>query len=670
MKTRLIAPNRKDWVPHGYQLRAIDHLCSRGSAALFLDPGMGKTAVTLAAFCELQDAGIAQKMLVIAPVRVCQLVWRQEAEKWTQFSHLRIVNMAGKSADERRKLLDADADVWLINPESVTWLCEQFQFQRLPFDTLVIDELTKFKNTGAVRSKKLHPLADKCPRRWGLTGTPVPNGYMDLFGQMRVLDGGASLGRYITHYLDRFFQQGRDGFSYVLRKDADKAIEALIEPYVFRASSEDYLTLPPLIEDKIELELPSPVKAKYKQMKRDMILKLENQTITAANAAATYNKLQQLAGGAIYTGLGDREFVNVHDLKIDALIDLIEELQGKPLLVAYAYDHERQRITEALKKHFGSNFGEVPHLGGGVSARRAEEIERAWNAGELPVLLCHPASAGHGLNMQLGGASHLCWFTQTWDYELYEQFIKRVHRQGNSAERIVMHKLIVKETIDELVEDALETKATTQDALLAALKSEFVKDDPSAASAFVTTAGAQQPMSFRKLQSPGLGPVTSAPAPAPAAARGWGTPQGAPTAPTAPQAPAQPRGWGAPPQEVAPVVAPAPEQNSYNNFTTDVQQAMAPPTPETWGAPESSNPPFDGGTTLIKPPEQEKVKKTRAKKAETVEVVESDTVATVGVQRRVSFNVDGYLLTRMMNGGATFEQALEEVAIIVEGLKS
>ena len=531
---RMVAPSHKDWVPHGYQTRAIEHLCARGSAALFLDPGMGKTAVTLAAFCELQDAGIASTMLVIAPMRVCQLVWRQEAKKWSQFRHLRFAMMAGKSAEERTRLLRAAADIWLLNPESVPWLCDQFLMGRLPFDTGVVDELTKFKNASALRSKKLQPLFDKMPRRWGLTGTPVPNGYMDLFGQMRLLDSGASLGKYITHFRDRFFQQGRDGFSYDLRPNAAKQIEKAVEPYVFRASSDDYLTLPPLSTRRIELELPKPVRAKYKEMKRDMIVAIEGKTITAANMAAVYNKLQQFAGGAMYTSPPD--YVKVHDLKLDALDDLIEELAGQPLLVAYAYGHELERI---LERH-----PNTPYLGGGVTGKRAEEIEQQWNAGKIPVLLCHPASAGHGLNMQLGGAGHLCWFTQTWDYELYDQFIRRVHRQGNSAERIVMHKIMLLDTIDELVEDALNGKETTQDALLAALKSEIIRDDPSAVSAFNTTVGAN----MRILSSPGA-PANAAPAQTEqkaAGVRGWGAANGL-AAPTIqpPAAPVQQaKGWG------------------------------------------------------------------------------------------------------------------------------
>lgn len=687
MKLRAVDPKHKEWVPHGYQVRGIDHLCSRGSATLFLDPGMGKTAVALAAFLELQDAGIAQRMLVIAPMRVCQLVWRQEAAKWTQFRGLRIVNLAGKSADERKRLLQADADIWLINPESVPWLCDQFQFQRLPFDTVVIDELTKFKNSRAVRSKKLQPLMDKVARRWGLTGTPVPNGYMDLFGQMKIIDGGAALGKFITHFRDRFFQAGRDGFSYELKRGADKTIEALIEPYTFRAAADDYLTLPPLIPAPIELELPPKVREQYKQMKRDMLVQLEGQTITATNAAAVYNKLQQLAGGAMYSNSEQREFVTVHELKVDALIDLIDELQGQPLLVAYAYEHERIRINEALKAHFyGAKAGlmpDIPYLGGGVKGWRAEEIEQDWNAGKLPVLLAHPASAGHGLNMQLGGAAHLCWFTQTWDYELYDQFIRRIHRQGNSAERIVMHKIIVKETIDELVEDALESKATTQDALLTALKSELVKDDPNAATAFVTTIGAN----MRKLTSPGgAAPAQQTQQSAPqqtqaAAPRAWGqpqqsapAPQAAPAAPQQAAQPAAPRGWGnkAPAQQAAPAPAPVQEplpQEATTLFSPAVQEQFAEPgavDPQwTGNAQGGDTVPFDGGQPiLMEPPAKEAAQRaTRSSKKSAAKV-------EVSSDLRITFDVGSYINGRLLSNTAlTFEEAFNEAATIVGALR-
>lgn len=662
---RRIAPKHNDWTPHGYQTRAIEHLCARGSAALFLDPGMGKTAVTLAAFCELQDAGIANTMLVVAPMRVCQLVWRQEAEKWTQFRHLRFAMMAGKSADERKTLLRADADIWLINPEGVSWLADQFFMSRLPFDTLCIDELTKFKNGSAQRSKKLQPLADKMPRRWGLTGTPVPNGYMDLFGQMKVLDGGAALGKYITHFRDRFFQVGRDGFSYDLRPNAGKQIEKAVEPYVFRADADDYLTLPPLSTRRIEVEFTKELRTKYREMKRDMIVTLEGKTITAANMAAVYNKLMQFCGGAMYTS--PPSYVDVHKLKIEALKDLVDELAGQPLLVAYAYGHELQRILEV--------FPDAPYLGGGVSGKRAEEIEQQWNAGKLPLLLCHPASAGHGLNMQLGGAGHLCWFTQTWDYELYDQFIRRVHRQGNSAERIVMHKIMVLDSIDELVEDALTGKETTQDALLAALKSEIIRDDPNAAVAFGTTVGAN----MRKLSSPGPQQTTAAP-----------TAQQTQAAPQGGQANGPVKGWGnKAPQTAAQTAQPSPAADPNpprkggwgNTAFANAAPATETQQPDAQGAEDDA--PFEGGQPVLadappKPAKATRAPRAQADKASTAQVEQADPnraqrlVADTKAfsNRQVNYNVDvGAILKAMLEAGTSLDVAMEAIGNLTDHIE-
>lgn len=651
---RRIKASHKQWEPHAYQRKAIEHLCTRGSAALFLDPGLGKTSVALAAFCALQDEGIARTALVIAPMRVCQLVWRQEAKKWTQFGHLKFAMLAGKSAEERSRLLRADADIWLINPESVPWLCDQFKGTRLPFDTGIVDELTKFKNSRALRSKQLQPLFDKMPRRWGLTGTPVPNGYMDLFGQMRLIDGGAALGKYITHFRDRFFQMGRDGFSYDLRPEAGKQIEKAVEPYVFRADADDYLTLPPLQTRRIELELPKPVRAKYKEMKRDMIVAIEGKTITAANMAAVYNKLQQFVGGAMYTSPPD--YVRTHDLKLDALDDLIEELAGQPLLVAYAYGHELARI---LERH-----PNTPFLGGGVSGKRAEEIEQQWNAGKIPVLLCHPASAGHGLNMQLGGAGHLCWFSQTWDYELYDQFIRRVHRQGNAAERIVMHKIMVLDTMDELVEDALSGKETTQDALLAALKSEIIRDDPSALSAFNTNVGAN----MRKLSSPGAPQAAAQPAfqqTAQVLAQGLA------------QGPAQSggvKGWGsaAPVAQAATPEAPttAPAARGWGSTAF----AAAQPVHETVEQPAATNEapqeaPFDGGQPVLAdaPPKAEKAARApRARSTASEPLIAASPAVYINKNVVYEFNVAEIL--KVLVDVTSVEQALEAIAALADHL--
>lgn len=465
--------SHKEWVPHAYQERAVEHLLDNPIAALFLDPGLGKTSITLEAFRQLKEAGVAKRMLVVAPLRVCQLVWRQEGAQWTQFRDLQFSLLHG-TLKQKRAALDADADIYLINPEGIAWLADQvggglFGKRRFPFDTVVIDELTKFKNARSKRHKALRPLLAKVARRWGLTGTPVPNGYMDLFGQMLILDDGRALGTYITHFRNRYFQQGYTGFDWTLRAGAAKEIEERIAPYVLRMSAADYLDLPQLVNDVREIEMEPKIRKLYAQLKKESVLELgEDGTVVAENAGGVYSKLKQMANGAVYLidDEGKKKHVWLHDYKLDALEELIEELQGKQLLVGYEFRHDLERLL--------ARFPDAPYLGHGVSAKKAQEIERAWNAGEMPVLFAHPASAGHGLNFQKGGAGHLCWFSTTVDYELYEQFLKRILRQGNTADRVVNHALVVRGTVDALSLDTIHGKAVTQERFLQALNSELV----------------------------------------------------------------------------------------------------------------------------------------------------------------------------------------------------
>lgn len=554
----------------------MEHLINNNSAALFYDPGLGKTSTTLQAFKTLQEAGVAQRALVIAPVRVCQLVWEQEAAGWTQFKDLRFANMASKSAQTRKNQLLANADIWLINPESVPWLVSQFQFQRLPFDTVIIDELTKFKNSRAKRSKQLQPLIDGVQRKWGLTGTPAPNGYEDLFGQMKILDGGAALGVYITQYRDRYFTRGRDGFSYELRPGADKLIQDKLKPYVHALRAEDYLDLPPLVEHEIAVELPKAVMEQYKHLKKQMVLDLPNASITAVNAAALSNKLTQFTGGAVYTA--DGAYSIVHDAKIEALEELVEELSGQQLLVAYHYNHELERLL--------SKFPHAKYIGSGVTGKQALEIEEEWNSGRLKLLFGHPASMGHGLNMQKSGASHICWFTQTWDYELYDQFIKRVLRGGTTATRITNHRLIAVETIDKAIGDAVVLKRNEQDSLLDALKAEFIKDDPASGRVF-----AQGDSEVRKIAGPDqTAPQQEIRQTTVVAPTGWNK-VAAPTA----QAQVQADKVAGP--QTQPLAQAAQQGNWAAKFVQTVEAPAAQPAPPTeapkraWGAVSQAEPP-------------------------------------------------------------------------------
>ncbi|MGH7749489.1 MAG: SNF2-related protein, partial [Candidatus Dormibacteria bacterium] len=337
-------------MPEPYQLRGSAFLCERGAAVLWLDPGMRKTSIVLHAFDTLRAAGSARKMLVIAPKRVCELVWRQEGAKWEEFRHLRFVFLHGPKKTAR---LAEDADVYLINPEGVMWLAKQLaRASAWPFDTIVFDEITKFKNSQSERSKalrgrvvggiKLPNLLARAERRWGMTGTPSANGYMDLFGQFLVLDDGAALGRFITHYRDTFFSVGYNGFDYTLQPGAEKRIQERLEPYVFSLDSADYLTLPDLQDNIIEIELEGSARTAYDAMRKDMVAQFPDGVIEAANTAAAYTKLSQMAGGAVYRPDGSVE--EIHAAKLDALADLIDELQGQQLLVAYEFRHEKDRM--------------------------------------------------------------------------------------------------------------------------------------------------------------------------------------------------------------------------------------------------------------------------------------------------------------------------------------
>lgn len=466
--TRRIEPTHKEWIPHGYQVRAVNFLVDRQAAALFLDPGLGKTSVTLAAFDILRSEGIAKKMLVVAPLRVCQLVWTQEGQEWTQFRHLKFSTLHGPKKGDR---LNDDSDIFLINPEGISWLVSQYKGKPWPFDTVTIDELTKFKNASSLRHKALMTKMSKVQRRWGLTGSPIPNGYLDLFGQMKTLDGGASLGNYYTRFRDKYFEADFSGFKYLLRRGSSKAIEAAIKPYVLRMAADDYLELPPRIDDIISVVMPKKARVIYEEMKKEMMAVLEGTVVEAGNAAAVYSKLKQMANGAVYAGDGvfePKKVVHIHDAKIEALEELIEELAGTPLLVGYEFRHDLARIQKALG-------GNIPYIGSGVTAKQAEQIEKDWNANKIPVLLAHPASAGHGLNFQKGNAFHIAWFSATWDYELYDQFIKRVLRQGNEATTVFNHIFIVEDTIDIKTREAILVKGFTQDAFHDALNSEIYR---------------------------------------------------------------------------------------------------------------------------------------------------------------------------------------------------
>ena len=486
-QSELFAQSSTPWRPHNYQKKAVKFLLEHACAALFLDPGLGKTSVTFAAIKFLKAKGLVDKVLIVAPLRVCHAVWPDEGKKWTDFEGLRVVVLHGKDKDE---LLKEDADIYVINAEGLPWLLDITatkglsgryrveldlkRWKRLGFDTLVIDELSKFKHPQTQRFKALKHVLHTFGRRWGLTGSPASNGLMDLFGQCYVLDQGRSLGQYITHYRMKYFTPNFDGFSWDLKEGAEEEIYKRLKPLALRMSAEDYLELPQLVEHDIRVDLPDKARRVYDQLEDDLIAKIDKKVIVAVNAAAASVKCRQVANGGVYLDPEveaflpphrgpKRKWVDLHDEKVDALADLVDELQGDPLLVAYDFEHDLARIKARLGKR-------VPHIGGGVTPTESNEIVGRWNRGEIPVLLAHPQSVAHGLNLQAGG-KHVCWHSLTWNYELYDQFIRRIYRQGTKAKRVIVHRIIAKDTVDEAVIAALRSKERGQKALFEALRS-------------------------------------------------------------------------------------------------------------------------------------------------------------------------------------------------------
>jgi hypothetical protein len=470
-QTRRVEPSWKPWVPLPYMTRAVAHLKANHAGGLPLRPGGRKTSITLEAFRQLRNEARVDTMLIVAPLRVCRQTWRQEAAKWEQFKDLKFSLLHGDKKEERLK---DDADIWLINPEGMPWLADRYFGRSFPWDIVCIDELTKFKNSQAERSKKMRPRLKGVKYRWGLTGSLASNGYMDLFGTMLMLDDGAALGRYITHYRDQYFTVGYDGFTYELMPGAEQRIVQRIQPYWFKMDDSDYAQLPPLVDDPREVELPPAARNTYDKMKKDMLAALPEGIITAANAAACYSKLSQMANGAVYVGEQKEAVSKIHDLKLEAIDELVDELNGEPLLIAYEFNHDLDR----LQKWHQDRFKEpLPYLGKGTTPKQEDAWVAAWNKGKLQVLAAHPASAGHGLNMQGASAANVAWFSITWDFELYDQFIRRIRRDGTLATQVFNHLIVVKGTIDELKLAALRDKDLTQRALLTALNTEIHRSE-------------------------------------------------------------------------------------------------------------------------------------------------------------------------------------------------
>ena len=454
------------FIPHNYQSYCIDYIKSHPVSALFLDCGLGKTVITLSAIRDLMlDEMKVSSVLVIAPLRPARDTWPAELKKW---DHLKELDISVIIGDKKTRIaaINNDALIHVVNRENVKFLVEYFEKsgQRWPYDTVVIDELSSFKNYQSQRFKWLRKVRPFVKRWIGLTGTPTSNGLMDLFSEIGILDGGERLGRFIGRFRECYFKPGSMNpstgvvFSYVPRPGAEEKIYERISDITISMKALDYLHLPDCIYVNHEVEMSPSEQRFYDQLKRDLIIPTEDGDIDAANAASLSNKLLQMSNGAVYDENKEARFI--HSRKLDMLEDLIEAANGQPVLIAYWFKHDRTRIIE----HLTAAGYEIRDI------KSSEDIE-LWNSGSIPIALIHPASAGHGLNIQSGGHI-LIWFGLTWSLELYQQTNARLWRQGQQ-ETVTIHHIVTKNTVDEDVLAALASKDVTQEKLIAAVKAQL-----------------------------------------------------------------------------------------------------------------------------------------------------------------------------------------------------
>ena len=443
---------------HYYQNYSVEFIKEHRCSALFLDCGLGKTSITLTAISDLMfDSFEVRKVLVIAPLRVARQTWSDEIGKWDHLKNLRYSIVVG-AEKERVEALNTPADIYIINRENVQWLVEKSGI-KFDFDMVVIDELSSFKNYQSKRFKALMKVRPKVKRIVGLTGTPSSNGLMDLFAEFKLLDMGKRLGRFISNYRGMYFipdkRNGMVVFSYKPLPNAESEIYEKISDITISMKAKDHLKMPELITAEYPVYMSDSERKIYDKLCKDLVLELNESEITAANAAALSGKLCQLSNGALYDDEGD--VIEIHDRKLDALEDIIESMNGKPLLVEYWFKHDYDRIAKRLQSLH------IP-----FSKLDTEDSIRKWNKGEIPVALIHPASAGHGLNLQEGGSTFV-WFGLTWSLELYQQANARLWRQGQKDTVVIQH-IVAKNTIDERIMKALSEKDSAQSALIEAVK--------------------------------------------------------------------------------------------------------------------------------------------------------------------------------------------------------
>lgn len=449
-----------EFKPHRYQQIAIDKIYSTDKVGLFLDMGLGKTAITLTAIEELMyNRFEISKVLVIAPLRVAEDTWSHESEKWEHLGRLKISKVLG-TPTQRRKALAQEADIYIINRENVVWLTNELSSvgDAWDFDMVVIDELSSFKSAKARRFKALKKYITRSKRVIGLTGTPAPNGLIDLWSQIYLLDGGERLGKTITGYRERYFLPDKRNqttvFSYKPKEESEKNIYAKISDICVSMSAEDWLDMPERIDNVQTITLSEKEMKVYRDFEKQQYLEFINGYVTAATAATLTNKLLQFSNGAMY--MDDGSYHEVSNKKLDALDEIIDTSQGKPILCFYSYRHDCERILKRFK--------------GAKKLESSEDIQN-WNNGDIPLLLAHPAGAGHGLNLQAGG-NIIVWFGLTWSLELYQQANARLYRQGQEN-AVIIHHLVTAGTADERVLESLRGKRDVQYELLASLKERY-----------------------------------------------------------------------------------------------------------------------------------------------------------------------------------------------------
>ena len=449
--------------PYPYQQYCAARIVADAAVGLFLDMGLGKTVITLDAINTLRyDRWAVQRVLIIAPKKVAEGTWTKEAQKWEHLRHLRISAVLG-SQQKRLRALATPADIYVINRDNVAWLVDYFK-NAWPFDMVVLDESSSFKNSQSKRFKALKLVRSRINRLVELTGTPASNGLIDLWAQIYLLDGGARLGRTLGQYRERFFDPDKRSrtqiFSYTPKDGSMEYIQQAIGDICVSMKAEDYLNLPDRMFDDVPVVLDDKARKAYRQLERDLLLELDEGQITAASAGVLTGKLLQLCNGAVYDS--EKRPLAIHNCKVEAFLEVLEQLNGQHCLVFYNFQHDRDRLLAALEP-----------LGLRVRVYQSAADEDAWNAGEIDVLLAHPASCAYGLNLQNGG-HHIVWFGLTWSLEQYEQANKRLHRQGQ-RHPVIVHHLVVQGGMDEDVIESLRAKGDTQEALMDALKARIKK---------------------------------------------------------------------------------------------------------------------------------------------------------------------------------------------------